>query len=55
MSWNAANGCWVDELLPSVIENGVGTFLLATDDRPSVRSTWTELIAPIPEQKTNRA
>ena len=27
---------WVDQLLPSVIEDGVGTFLLATDDRPTV-------------------
>jgi hypothetical protein len=29
-------GQWTEELLPSVLEDGVGTFLLATDNRPTL-------------------
>ena len=35
---------WVDQLLPSVIEDGVGTFLLATDDRPTLERFAAEVI-----------
>ncbi len=35
---------WVDQLLPSVIEDGVGTFLLATDDRSTVERFAAEVI-----------
>ena len=35
---------WVDQLLPSVIEDGVGTFLLATGDRPTVERFAEEVI-----------
>ena len=35
---------WVDQLLPSVIEDGVGTFLLAADDRPTLERFAAEVI-----------
>jgi hypothetical protein len=35
---------WVDQLLPSAIEDGVGTFLLATDDRPTLERFAAEVI-----------
>jgi alkanesulfonate monooxygenase SsuD/methylene tetrahydromethanopterin reductase-like flavin-dependent oxidoreductase (luciferase family) len=35
---------WVDQLLPSVIEDGVGTFMLGTDDRPTVERFAAEVI-----------
>jgi alkanesulfonate monooxygenase SsuD/methylene tetrahydromethanopterin reductase-like flavin-dependent oxidoreductase (luciferase family) len=35
---------WIDQLLPSVIEDGVGTFLLATDDRPTLERFAAEVI-----------
>ena len=34
---------WVDQLLPIVIEDGVGTFLLATDDRPTLERFAAEV------------
>jgi alkanesulfonate monooxygenase SsuD/methylene tetrahydromethanopterin reductase-like flavin-dependent oxidoreductase (luciferase family) len=34
---------WVDQLLPSVIEDGVGTFLLTTDDRPTLERFAAEV------------
>ncbi len=35
---------WVDQLLPSAIEDGVGTFLLAVDDRPTLERFAAEVI-----------
>jgi len=36
---------WVDELLPLVLENGTGTFILATDD-PGTLQQFAEEVAP---------
>jgi len=35
---------WVDQLLPSVVEDGVSTFLLATDDPPTLQRFAAEVI-----------
>ena len=35
---------WVDQLLPSVIENGVGTFLLATGNQPILERFAAEVV-----------
>lgn len=35
---------WVDQLLPSVVEDGVSTFLLATDDPPTLERFAAEVI-----------
>jgi FAD/FMN-containing dehydrogenase len=36
---------WVDELLPLVVEDGVSTLILATDD-PAMLQVWAEEVAP---------
>jgi alkanesulfonate monooxygenase SsuD/methylene tetrahydromethanopterin reductase-like flavin-dependent oxidoreductase (luciferase family) len=35
---------WVDQLLPSAIEDGVGSFLIATDDRPTLERFAAEVV-----------
>ncbi len=35
---------WIDQLLPRVIEDGVGTIVLATDDRPTLQRFASEVI-----------
>ncbi|MEU3984526.1 LLM class flavin-dependent oxidoreductase [Streptomyces sp. NPDC026672] len=35
---------WVQELLPSILEDGVGTFVLATDHRPTLQRFATEVM-----------
>jgi hypothetical protein len=37
-------GQWTEELLPSVLEDGVGTFLLATDNRPTLQRFDAEVV-----------
>ena len=38
-------GQWVDQLLPYVVENGVGTFILASDDADDIQRFAAE-VAP---------
>jgi hypothetical protein len=38
---------WAEQLLPSVIEDGVGTFMVVTEDRPT-RRRFTGEVIPAP-------
>ena len=42
---NGPSAQWVDELLPLVLEDGVGTFILASDD-PATLQQFAEEVAP---------
>jgi hypothetical protein len=37
-------GQWIEELLPSILEDGVGTFILATDRQPTLQRFAAEVI-----------
>lgn len=51
---NGPSQQWVDELLPLVVEDGVGTFILASDDEQTMAQFANE-VAPALREAVNRA